>query len=135
MHSSTGVNPIHKDSDATEILVFDPARLNILMQLEDDDEHSTIKAIVDQFLVDTAAQLDRVDHAIASKNFPLVASAAHTVKGNAATFGLYRVENIAKQLEALAKGSGNEDTVAMCKSLREAFAAGKSALSTALAAQ
>ena len=121
--------------DAPEIPIFDPTRLNTLMQLEDDDEHSTIKAIVEQFLLDVTEQIDRIEHAIASKNFPLVASATHTIKGNAATFGLYQVAQIAKQLEALAKGSGNEDPAALCKSLREAFAAGKSALTTSLAAQ
>ena len=121
--------------DAPEIPIFDPTRLNTLMQLEDDDEHSTIKAIVEQFLLDVTEQIERIEHAIASKNLPLVASATHTIKGNAATFGLYQVAQIAKQLEALAKGSGNEDPAALCKSLREAFAVGKSALTTSLAAQ
>jgi HPt (histidine-containing phosphotransfer) domain-containing protein len=123
------------DPDAPDIPIFDPTRLNTLMQLEDDDEHSTIKAIVEQFLLDVTEQIDRIEHAIASKNFPLVASATHTIKGNAATFGLYQVAQIAKQLEAMAKGSGNEDPAALCKSLREAFAAGKSALTASLAAQ
>jgi len=135
VHTSNGVIPIDRYSDATEVPVFDPSRLNTLMQLEDDDEHSTIKAIVDQFLLDVTQQLDRIEHAIASKNLSLVASAAHTIKGNAATFGLYQVAQMAKHLEALAKGSGNEDPATMCKSLREAFATGKSALSAALAAQ
>jgi HPt (histidine-containing phosphotransfer) domain-containing protein len=135
VHTSNGVIPIDKYSDATEVPVFDPTRLNTLLQLEDDDDHSTIKAIVEQFLLDVTALLDSIEHAIASKNFPLVASAAHTIKGNAATFGLYQVAQIAKHLEALAKGSGNEDPAALCKSLREAFATGKSVLSTALAAQ
>ena len=106
------VNLSHdKDPDDTETPVLDPTRLSMLMQLQDDDDHSTVRAIVDQFLLDVAEQIDRIEHAIASKNFPLVASAAHTIKGNAATFGLYQVERIAKNLEMLAKGSGHEDPV------------------------
>ena len=105
------------------------------MQLEDDDEHSTIKAIVEQFMLDMVEQMNRIDDAIASKDLTLVARASHTIKGNSATFGLYQVEKIAKRLEAVAKGSSNEDPVALCSSLREAFAAGKSALTERLSAQ
>ena len=121
---------------AVDAPVFDPTRLQILLELEEDGDYSTIKSIAGQFVEDVSTQIANIETAIAANDFLQTARIAHTIKGNAATFGLYQLEQIAKLIEASAKNSCRDgDAVTMCKSLREAFAAGSDALNACLAAQ
>jgi len=82
--------------------VFDPTRLATLLDLEDDGDASMIKDIAAQFVEDILGVMDRIETALGAGDFARIASAAHTVKGGAATFGLYQVEKIARELEACA---------------------------------
>jgi|ERR1700677_4924438 len=109
--------------------VFDPTRLAVLMEMEDDGDTTMIKDIAAQFVEDITGVMARIETAIGAGDFAQIASAGHTIKGSAATFGLYRVEKIARQLEASAKdATKNADAPAIYESLRVAFAEGRAAL-------
>jgi len=114
--------------------VFDPTRLATLLDLEDDGDASMIKDIAAQFVEDILGVMDRIETALGAGDFARIASAAHTVKGGAATFGLYQVEKIARELEACAKDPARRESLrTVCESLRSAFAAGREALENYLA--
>jgi HPt (histidine-containing phosphotransfer) domain-containing protein len=115
--------------------VFNPTRLDLLLEMEEDGDTSTIKEIAAQFLEDITIQIDSVDSAIRGQDFPKVASAAHTIKGSAATFGLDRVEKLARQLEESAKGANHGGESAIHLALCEAFASGGLALNAYLEAK
>jgi HPt (histidine-containing phosphotransfer) domain-containing protein len=124
MSTSENENPA-----GSQTPVFDPTRLAILLEMEEDGDTSMIKDIVVQFLEDITAVLARIEAALGAGDFSKIASEAHTIKGSAATFGLYQVEKIARELEASAKDSSkNTSLPGIYKSLCEAFAAGRTAL-------
>jgi len=121
------------DEDSAEAPVFDPTRLKVLMELEDEGDHTMIKDIAQQFLEDITLVMTRLEPAIYAGDFAQVSSAAHTIKGSCATFGLYQVEKFARQLEACAKGGGKTDAVQIYDSLRSSFTKGSEALTAYLA--
>jgi len=119
----------NENSRGSQTPVFDPTRLAMLMEMEEDGDTSMIKDIVVQFLEDITAVLSRIESSLGSGDFSKIAGEAHTIKGSAATFGLYQVEKIARELETSAKvSSKNASLPAIYESLREAFAAGRAAL-------
>ena len=118
-----------ENSSGPQTPAFDPARLAILMEMEEEGDTSTVKDIAAQFVADITGVMARIGAAIGAGNFSQVASAAHTVKGSSATFGLYQVEKIARELEASAKDGARHGSVpAIYESLRGAFAAGRTEL-------
>jgi HPt (histidine-containing phosphotransfer) domain-containing protein len=119
---------LNENSGGPQAPAFDPTRLAILMEMEEEGDTTMIKDIAAQFLEDITAVMARIEAAIDAGDFSQIASAAHTIKGSAATFGLYRMEKIAKQLEAAAKGGANNEIPAIHASLDEAFAEGRTAL-------
>jgi HPt (histidine-containing phosphotransfer) domain-containing protein len=121
--------PGNENPAGSQAPVFDPTRLAILMEMEEDGDTSMIKDIVVQFLEDITAVLARIEAFLGASEFSKIAGEAHTIKGSAATFGLYQVEKIARELEASAKDSSKNTSIpAIYESLREAFAAGREAL-------
>jgi hypothetical protein len=107
----------------------------MLMDLEEGGDTSVIKEIAVQFLEDVAAQISRAEKAAQAGDLSEVAAAAHTIKGSAATFGLYRVEKFAKQLEATARGTAAGDAHALIASVQKEFAIGQKALNEYLSTQ
>lgn len=110
--------------------MFDPTRLEILIDMEEGDEDVLmIKDISRQFIEDITAVLGRLEPAIAAGNLPEVASAAHTIKGSCATFGLRQAESFARNLEASAKSAEKQNAQsAIHTELLEAWEKGKAAL-------
>ena len=100
----------------------------MLIDMDEEADTGVIKDIAMQFIEDITVQLDSVDVSIREQNFPRIVSAAHTIKGSSATFGLYQVEKIAKKLEACAKGDAHGGEAEIQAALREAFEAGRLAL-------
>ena len=101
----------------------------MLLGMEEEGDDSMVKDIAAQFIEDITSVMARIEAATSAGNFGQITSAAHTVKGSAATFGLYRLEKIARELEASAKDpAGHEAVPAIYESLREAFAAGRGEL-------
>lgn len=112
-----------------QVPVFDPSRLAILMEMEEEGDDSMVREIAAQFVEDITGVMARIDAALGTGNFPELANAAHTIKGSAATFGLCQVEKIARELEASAKDAAkHESAPAIYETLRGAFAAGRGAL-------
>lgn len=126
----------HEDARDSRADVFDPTRLGILLDMEDDGDAAMIKDIATQFVTDVLGVMDRIEKSLGAGDFARVASAAHTVKGSAATFGLFRVETVARELETCAKDPAKRESLpAVYESLRSAFAAGREALENYLAAR
>lgn len=123
MSTSQNENP-----GGQEIPVFDPTRLALLMEMEEEGDSSMIKDIAAQFLEDITGVLAKIEAAIVAGEFSKIGGEAHTIKGSAATFGLFRLEKIAKRLEVAAKSGANDEIPAIYASLREAFDAGRVAL-------
>jgi HPt (histidine-containing phosphotransfer) domain-containing protein len=92
-----------------------------------------VKDIAQQFIHDITGTISRMGEAITAGDCPQIAADAHTVKGSVASFGLYRVEKIARQLEASAKAAQTAGLPALHESLRTAFTAGCEALNAFLA--
>ena len=109
--------------------ILDFSRLAMLMEMEEENDSPMIKEIAGHFIEDITAVMSRSDAAISTGNFSQIATSAHTIKGSAATFGLPRVETIARELEASAKDTAKHDFIpSVYQSLREAFQAGCAAL-------
>ncbi|HWB58176.1 MAG TPA: Hpt domain-containing protein [Chthoniobacteraceae bacterium] len=116
----------HGESQAQ---VFDPARLALLMEMEEEGDTSMVKDIAVQFVEDVTGVMRKIEAAIAAGSFAQVAGPAHTIKGGAATFGLFQVEKIARELESCAKDAMKHNCIpAIYESLRAAFAKGREAL-------
>lgn len=115
--------------------VFDPNRLNSLMDLEEGGSNGAIVEIARLFLSDTAEMIDRFATAIEKGDFPQVAIGAHSIKGSSASFGLLQVGKAAKELEAAAKNSALEETQIHYEILRKAFEAGQPVLQSYLDAR
>ncbi len=99
----------NEHSAGSQIPIFDPTRLEILMEMEEEGDNSMIKDIAVQFIQDITAVLARIEAGIGAGDFSKIAGEAHTIKGSAATFGLYRLEKIAKQMETAAKSGANDE--------------------------
>lgn len=118
-----------KNAAGPEVPVFDPSRLAILMEMEEEGDDSMVKDIAAQFIKDIAGVMAQIEDVIGAGDLARVAAPAHTIKGSAATFGLCRLEKIARELEAAAKETAGQESVpAIYESLRGAFAAGRAAL-------
>ena len=89
---------------------LNPEAFNVLLELCDENDLSTIESVVNQFLEDLPPLLQRLADARANLDFPGVRHAAHSLKGSTATFGLAQVENAARNLEA---ASNSSDAVAL----------------------
>lgn len=104
------------------------------MEMEEEGDTTMIKDIAAQFVVDITGVLAKIDAAVAAGDFKQVAAGAHTIKGSSATFGLFEVEKIAREVEACAKDPArNASVAALCEPLKEAFAKGRAALEAYLA--
>jgi len=112
--------------------VFNPARLKILLGLEEEGDDMMIRDIAQQFITDINTVINRIGKAITDGDYTRIAADAHTVKGSSAPFGLSLTEQIAKQLEATVKGGDQTRIPALYASLGAAFAAGCEALNAYL---
>jgi HPt (histidine-containing phosphotransfer) domain-containing protein len=128
LHEYSPVNASHNDNNG-QPAVFDPTRLEILIDMEDDTDALMIKDITGQFIEDITAVMARLGAAIAAGNFAQAAAASHTIKGSCATFGLRQAEKLARNLEASAKNAEKQDALlAIHTELLEAWEKGKAAL-------
>lgn len=100
----------------------------MLMEMGEEGDDSMMRDIAAQFIKDITGVMAQIDGAISAGNLAQVAVAAHTIKGSAATFGLHRVEKIARQMEGAAKNGATGEIPEIFTSLREAFATGRGAL-------
>lgn len=71
---------------------------------------------ISEFANETTQMLVEIEEAVKSENWPVIRSHAHTLKGNAGTFGLKRLSNIARLMESDLK---NDKLAALPKQLEE----------------
>ncbi len=122
----------HENAGESQTPVFDPAPLAMLMEMDGESDSTMVKEIAAQFVKDIIGVLARIETAIQSREsgaLAQVAPAAHTIKGSAATFGLFQMEQIARELEAAAKDPAKHATIpGIYERLGPAFEAGRAAL-------
>lgn len=75
---------------------------------------------IEEFASETRQMLNEIEEALPQKNFSLIRSHAHTLKGNAGTFGLKRLSAVARLLESDLK---NDKLAALPKQFDELKAA------------
>ncbi len=107
--------PEHKNSN---ILVLD---ISILKLLEEDTSREMIPELIESFLVDAKARVEKISVAIENKDFKNLEFESHTLGSSAASFGVMQLHDIARKIEAACrKGdpqftstiSGNITTIA-----------------------
>lgn len=86
-------------------VTLDPARVAALDELVGGDAEA-LRELVDAFLEDAPARSREIREGIAHGDAELVRRAAHTLKGNAATFGALELAETCRALEQLASGGG-----------------------------
>lgn len=77
--------------------VFDFEALRSLVKHVGDD---ILLESIHEFANETRQMMGEVEEALKAENWPLIRSHAHTLKGNAGTFGLKRLSTIARLLES-----------------------------------
>ena len=83
--------------------VLDAAAVRSLVDLVGGDE-DTLREIVDAFLDEGPQRVAEISAGLAAGDAALVGRAAHTLKANSATFGATRLQELARELESIARG-------------------------------
>ncbi len=76
-----------------------------------------VREVIDVFLADCPAQLDRIRHAAKAKDAPALAASAHALKGSAGLFTQAGVFEIARRIELSAKSGAIENLEATLEEL------------------
>ncbi len=80
--------------------MLDAAAVRSLVDLVDEE---TLREIVDAFLEEGPRRMAELSEGLAAGDAVLVGRAAHTLKANSATFGATRLEELAHELESIAR--------------------------------
>jgi HPt (histidine-containing phosphotransfer) domain-containing protein len=113
--------------------VLDPAALAVLRDLVGGDP-AFVRELVSAFLEDVPARMAEIRSGVESADAVLVQRAAHTLKGNGATFGALLFAEACRNLEETAKSGSVEDAAPMTLEIERTWAHARPALE-ALAGQ
>ena len=108
-------------------VVIDPAAFARLADLAGGDE-AFIDELVDTYAVDGDDQVDRLRTAAARVDPPALVIAAHSLRTNSANVGATVVAELARALEADARGGSVADPTARVEAIADAFEAARAAL-------
>jgi HPt (histidine-containing phosphotransfer) domain-containing protein len=109
-------------TDALDSSALDALRASV------GDDTAFLSELVATFLADAPQQLTELRAALASGNAQDVARDAHTLKSNAATFGIVRLNEICRDLEGRASEGNLEGADALVTAIGEALAEARPAL-------
>lgn len=96
-------------------VIIDESILDSYRALQEDGQPDVVTEFIDVFLEDLPTRIDRIRKAAASKTPAEIKSAAHALKGSAASVGAVLVSGLCAQLEAIGRAGsteGVEDLVA-----------------------
>ena len=91
-------------------VIIDESILDSYRALQDDGQPDVVTEFIDVFLEDLPARIDRIQKAVASKTPVEIKSAAHALKGGAASIGAVLVAGICAQLEAIGRAGSTDGT-------------------------
>ena len=84
----------------SEVPVLDSAVVSALRQLTAPGEPDVLAEVLELFLVEVPARLDRLRNAWAAGNIEEVRRAAHSLKGSAGNIGACRLYEVCRQFDA-----------------------------------
>lgn len=82
---------------------IDRAVLRTLAIEAADNDPAVMLDLIDIYVEDTAAHLERIDQAIDEGNFPQIRLSAHSLKSSAATFGAMALSSFCERMETCAR--------------------------------
>ena len=110
-------------------IIIDESILDSYRELQEEGQGDVVTEFIDLFLDDLPGRLTQIEEAIQAEDPKAIRSAAHALKGSAASIGAARLSGAASELEALARsgetaGSGAhlQSIVTEASQAREALA-------------
>lgn len=82
--------------------------MNTFNTLKESTDADFIQELINTFLEDMPAQIERMKESLQIKDAEKFTRAAHTVKSNAATFGASELASLARELESLGRENNLE---------------------------
>ncbi|HEX7651016.1 MAG TPA: response regulator [Noviherbaspirillum sp.] len=101
--------------------VIDQHRIDQLLQLQDENNPTLVKDIVELFINDSAGHLQNISAAIDNANAPGLLSSAHRYLSGIENLGAVRMRDSCMQLEALGRAGTTEGAQTLLQDLRKAF--------------
>lgn len=89
-------------------VVIDESILDSYRALQEDGQPDVVTEFIDVFLEDLPARIDRIQKAVAGRNPAEIKSAAHALKGSAASVGAVLVSGLCAQLEAIGRAGSTD---------------------------
>ena len=99
--------------------LINPAEWEIFKSMADP---ATLIELLDAFLSDSPQLIEQMHAGLAAGNIELVRRAAHTLKSNSASFGGYRLANVSRELEMIAKGGALDGAASKLAELEAEYA-------------
>lgn len=101
--------------------VLDPTRIDHLRELQDDDDPTFVRDMIDLFLKEAARRLDEMRAATAAGDAATLVSLAHTVKGAAASLGARALQARCAAIEACAREGQTAPAAEAVRGLEEDY--------------
>jgi len=101
--------------------VLDQAVIAGLRDLREANQPDPLKELIDLFLRDARARLQKMERAIAEKDSPTLAAAAHTLKGSASNLGARHLASLCVTLEKEGKNGGFEEAANILREVETEF--------------
>jgi len=100
---------------------LDAAALAALRELREPGQSDPLKELGELFLKDARARLQQIESALAGREAPRLAAAAHALKGSASNIGARRLSALCLGLEQLAKAGDLTEAASILLNLRSEF--------------
>jgi PAS domain S-box-containing protein len=100
---------------------LDTAALAALRELREPGQSDPLKELGELFLKDARARLQQIESALAGREAPRLAAAAHALKGSASNIGARRLSALCLGLEQLAKAGDLTEAASILLNLRSEF--------------
>ena len=104
---------------------LDNNALATLRELQDEDDPTFFKDLIDSFISESQAMLAEVNTLSAAQNLPALGRAAHRLKGGASNIGAKQLTNLCLQLELFTKQlppSSQDEIQALITEIHKEFA-------------
>jgi CheY-like chemotaxis protein/HPt (histidine-containing phosphotransfer) domain-containing protein len=100
---------------------LDAAALAALRELREPGQNDPLKELGELFLKDARARLQQIESALAERDSPKLAAAAHALKGSASNLGARRLSALCAGLEKLGKAGDLTEAASILLNLRSEF--------------
>ncbi len=90
---------------------------NVLAELEHAGDTDVVRELIEAFVQDSAARLEKIKRAAASGDLGVLAAACHALKGSALVMSADRVSQLTAGIEACAAAGEDADYPAMVREL------------------